>query len=119
MWSSDYIDQMRHHVTTPELVPISINIQVRTEFAGVTTAEVAAQSVANAYANKYGKRIELNFLSASDWSIPCRSVTKQNYPDTCRFGDIMGMWSEEAKDDLTARKYEEASDHISKKCFGM
>lgn len=82
----NWVDRVRK-VLPAKISAISNKIELRTEFSGACAAEYALQAVSQLCSSPP----TVSCLSMGDWSCASRRVGELNCPDTCRFGDIMGL----------------------------
>lgn len=79
------------------LRPIAKHVELRTEFSGTCTAELALQSVAA----MCGGDMKAECTSIGDWSTSARYIAELNFSEACRFKDIMDIADENLKRTLT------------------
>ncbi len=77
--------------------PIAKHVELRTEFSGACTAELALQAVAALC----GDKMKVECSSIGDWSNAARYMAELNFSDTCRFKDIMDIADEKLQHALT------------------
>ena len=80
-----------------DMQPIAKHIELRTEFSGACTAELALQSVAALC----GSDVKVECRSIGDWSNAARYMAELNFSETCRFKDIMDIADEKLQRALT------------------
>lgn len=101
-----------------QLEPISKMLYVRTEFSGAGTAEESICAAVQMYNSEkiMSDHIKVEFQSSADWDHAARQCAKQNRPNTCCFGDIMGMVPQTLRDRLEAEVQEKAIFICQTKC---
>ena len=100
-----------------QLEPISKIPHVRTEFSGAGTAEESICASVQMYNSEKrpSDHIKVEFQSSADWDHAARQCATQNRPNTCCFGDIMGMVPQNLRDRLEAEVQEKAISICQKK----
>lgn len=94
----------------PLCTPISKNIELRTEFAGAGTAEVAVAATVqiwNGDATAKDK-ISVDVSSIGDWAQSAQTLASLNHPRACRFRDILGLAGKDLRSKLQEELTEEA-----------
>ena len=80
-----------------KLRPVAKHVELRTEFSGTCTAELALQSVAA----MCGGDMKVECASIGDWSTSARYMAELNFSEACRFKDIMDIADENLTRSLT------------------
>jgi hypothetical protein len=109
MWNTEGMDKIRAAVSP--VVPVSVTVDIRTEFSGAGVGDFSAEACAAAF-RMTGGAMTVNCKSTADWNLASQKVLMANIKEACHFSDIMSIVPEEMKDKLQRERYEEAHCHF-------
>lgn len=102
------------------LQPISSTIKLRTEFSGAGTAEESMHASASLWNQHFSSNerdhVKVICESVGDWCRSARHACSLNHPESCLFGDIMGLAPPKLKAKLEEHIWEKARSVIIHRC---